>query len=164
MKNNVLHNESGPAVLYADGLAVYSLNGIRVPQWLVDTPAEKIDPKLALTETNADVQREIIRKIGAEKMLQASNAKILSEEKDPNTGYTYKLYDMSIGNNIRRKYLYFAHASIPGVFYAKPVPPECSKALHARAWILSMVEREELSKIDKGKEAEIIGNLPQMVS
>ena len=80
---------------------------------------------------------------------------------DPKTGYNYKLMDMTIGQNIRRKYLYFRHAFIPGIFYAKPVPPECKKALEARAWILSMVEREDLKNIN---EAEIIANLPQYVS
>ena len=71
---------------------------------------------------------------------------------------------MVIGDNIRRRYLYFQHASLAGIFYAKPVPPEVKKAFHARAWILSLVERDELNSMTIGKEAEIIANFPTMVS
>jgi hypothetical protein len=163
-KEGRLHCENGLALQYPDEWGIYALNGIRVPEWLVITPAEKIDPALALKETNADVQREIIRKIGAERLLKVCNAKTLDDWNDPKTGYNYKLMDMSIGQNIQRKYLYFQHASIPEIFYAKPVPPEVKKAMHGRAWILSMIERDALKNIDQTTEAEIISNLPLTVS
>jgi hypothetical protein len=38
------------------------------PEWVL-TPAERIDPDLALRETNADRRRELIRKVGIERML-----------------------------------------------------------------------------------------------
>jgi len=119
---------------------------------------------LALKEKNADVQREIIRKIGAERLLKACNAKVIDDWNDPNTGYNYKLMDMAIGRNIQRKYLYFEHATMKGIWYAKPVPPETKKAQHARAWILSLVERDKLINIDPATEAEIICNLPSTVT
>ncbi|MDI6788003.1 MAG: hypothetical protein QME51_06500, partial [Planctomycetota bacterium] len=157
------HCEDGPTHEWRDGFKIYHLNNVMVPGWLVDTPADKLNPELALTERNADVQREIIRKIGAERMLNHCNAQTMDEYKDK-TGYTYKLMNMAIGNNIRRKYLYFEHASLPGIFYAKPVPPEVTKALHGRAWILSMVERTDLNNLTIDKETEIIANLPDFVS
>ena len=89
-----LHKENSMALEYSDGYGLYMLNGIRVPDWLVTTPAEKIDPTLALKETNADVQREIIRKVGAERMLKSCNAKTLDDWNDPKTGYNYKLMTM----------------------------------------------------------------------
>jgi hypothetical protein len=112
------------------------------------------------------VQREIIRKIGAEKMLKACNAETIDTFIDQHTGQgnEYRLMKMNIGSQINRRYLVFNHASVPGIVYAKPVPPECTKALHARAWILSMVERDSLSNINVAQEAEIIANLPQVVS
>ena len=140
------------------------LNGIRVPKWLAMTPAEKLDPALALKETNADVQREIIRKIGAERMLKHCDAKTLDTWIDPKTGHTYKLMDMTIGQNIRRKYMYFEHASIPGVFFAKPVPPEVSKAVHGYAWQRKLIDRAKLTGISSADEAEMIANLPGKVS
>jgi len=163
-KNNVLHNDNGMAVRYSDDYGLYCLNGIKMPKEIVETSAEKLDPKIALTETNADVQREIIRKIGAERVLQHSNAKTIDNWNDPKTGFNYKLMNMNIGQNIRRKYLYFQHASIPEVFYAKPVPPEVSNALQARAWILSLIERDDLKNISKEKEAELVSVLPKFVS
>ena len=165
-KGQNLHNDNGLAVRYSDNYGLYCLNGIKVPQWLVETPTEKIDPALALKEENADVQREIIRKVGAERMLKSCNAKTLDEFNDPRGGMgcNYKLMSMEVGERIRRKYLYFEHASMPGIVYAKPVPPEVNKALHARAWILSLIEQNDLTKIDTAKEAELIANLPSVVS
>ena len=163
-RNSRLHNDTGMAVRYSDNYGLWCLSGVKVPDWLVTTPAEKIDPKLALKETNVDVQREIIRKVGAERMLKSCDAKTLDDWNDPNTGYNYKLMTMEIGDRIRRKYLYFEHASMKGVWYAKPVPPEVNNALQARAWILSIIERDDLKNIDVAKEAEIISALPETVT
>jgi hypothetical protein len=69
---------------------------------------------------------------------------------------------MSVGDNIRRKYLYYEHASLPGVFYAKPVPPEIKKAIHARAWILSL--KDDLKDIQAMTDEEIMETLPEVVS
>ena len=144
---NRLHNEKGPAAEWKNE-KYWFINGIRVPEWLVTTEAGKIDPKIALTEKNVDVQREIIRKVGAERMLKACNAKTLDVFIDKHTkgGNEYKLMEMTVGENIRRKYLYFEHASFPGVFYAHPTHPDLKRALHARAWMLSIGEPGELAK------------------
>ena len=158
------HCETGSFCQWADGSALYSLNGVRVPKWLVDTPAERIDPKLALTEKNVDVQREIIRKIGAEKILKASNAKLLDEFTYEKTGCKYKLYHMKLNGSIDRKYLYFEAASLPGVYYCQPVPLETTKALHGLGWMRHLTEQEKLAKINIADEAEMIAALPDVVS
>ena len=163
-ENSRLHADGAPAILWRDGWAQYFLHGVRVPADYALTPAEKLDPKLALTEKNADIQRELVRKIGPERVLMETHAKELDAWQDPNTGFKYRLMEMVIGDNIQRRYLYFQHASMPGIFYTKPVPPETKKAFHGRAWILSLVEREELDHITIGKEAEIIANFPTSVS
>ena len=151
--NNRPHCETGPSHRWKDGFEIYHLNGIRVPKWLVMTDAGKIDPKLALTEKNVDVQREIIRKVGAERILKATNAKCLNifVDRHKNGGNVYKLMKMKLGNSINRKYLYYEHASLPGVWYAQPVPPETKKALHARAWMLRIAELKELEKTPDNK-------------
>ena len=163
-ENSRLHADGAPAILWRDGWSQYFLHGVRVSAEYALTPAKKLDPKVILAEKNVDIQRELIRKIGAERLLIETGAKELDNWQDPNTGFKYKLVDMRIGDNIRRRYLYFQHASMPGIFYTKPVPPETKKAFHARAWILSLVEREELNHITVGKEAEIIANFPTRVS
>ena len=163
MKDNRLHSDGTPAIKYKDGFSVWVLNGVRVTKEIAETPAEKLDPKLILNEQNVDVQREIIKKIGAEKVLKKLNAKCLDKWTDPKTGKYYELQELKV-NNLNRKYLYYEHASLKGYYYAMPIPPECKKAIHARAWILGIIERKELSDINQLKELEIGACLPQYLS
>jgi len=161
-KRGQLHNEKGKSISWPDGWGIYSLNGVTVPEWLVTTDSGKIDPQKVLTENNVDVQREIIRKVGAERMLKACNAKTLDVFTDRHTkgGNEYKLMEMEIGR-IKRKYLYFEHASLPGVWYAQPVMPDLKRAIHARAWMLGIGEPKEM---EKKLDEEILSLLPQEVS
>ena len=163
MKDNRLHSDGTPAIKYKDGFSVWVLNGVRVTKEIAETPAEKLDPKLILNEQNVDVQREIIKKIGAEKVLKKLNAKCLDKWTDPKTGKYYELQELKV-NNLNRKYLYYEHATLNGYYYAMPIPPECKKAIHARAWILGIIERKELSDINQLKELEIGACLPQYLS
>jgi len=165
-ENSRLHADGAPAILWRDGWAQYFLHGVRVPADYALTPAEKLDPKLALTEKNADIQRELVRKIGPERVLMETHAKELDAWQDPNTGFKYRLMEMVIGDNIQRRYLYFQHASMPGIFYAKPTAPECDQAWQARAWILSLIERDDLADLKalNLKKEEIISAFPEMVS
>lgn len=55
--NLELHNQTGPALSYPDGWSVYALNGVRVPQWLVETPAEDIDARELYRTQNVEVRR-----------------------------------------------------------------------------------------------------------
>lgn len=160
--SNQPHCETGPSHRWRDGFEIYHLNGIRVPEWLVMTDAGKIDPKVVIEEKNVDVQREMIRKIGAERMLKALDAKPIDVFVDNHTkgGNEYKLMELKL-NGINRKYLYFEHASLPGVWYAQPVHPSITKAIHARAWILGIGEVEELQK---AADSEIKKRLPEYVS
>lgn len=161
-KNNRPHCDTGPSHRWRDGFEIYHLNGIRVPKWLVMTDAGKISAELALTEKNVDIQREIIRKVGAERMLKACNARTLDVFVDNHSGggNKYKLMEMKIGS-IYRKYLYFEHASLPGVWYAHPVAPGIKKAIHARAWMIGVGEVEEIENKDDG---ELQKYLPEVVS
>ena len=165
MKKNTagqLHCSNGPAAKWPSGEEYWFLNGIQVSAWVVKTDAGKIDAKKAIEEKNVDVQREIIRKIGAERMLKALDAKPIDTFTDSHTkgGNEYKLMEMKIGN-INRKYLYFEHASVPGLWYAQPIPPTIKKALHGRAWILGIGEVDEL---EKSSDEKILAHLPVQVS
>src|SRR6185436_10480475 len=74
-----LHRENGPAVEYPDGFALYALNGIRMKEAYVMTASEHLDPSTVLQETNADQRRELIRKIGIERMLSVLQHKSLDK-------------------------------------------------------------------------------------
>ena len=64
-----LHNESGMAVKYSDGWGVWALNGVRCDEKHVMTPAERYDIADAMKEENVEIRRELIRRIGVERML-----------------------------------------------------------------------------------------------
>jgi len=158
-----LHKDGAPALAYSDGHAVYALNNVGVPKDIAVTPAEELDPQLIMSPLNIDIQREIINKIGADILLKKLNAKPIDKWTDPNTGKYYELLRLK-ANDMDRKYLYYEHASIPGYYYAMPVPRDCYKALHARGWILYLINESELKKVSRKREKEIIKRLPKNLS
>lgn len=68
-ENNVLHKDGAAALEYAGegDFKIYALNGVVVPEYLALTPEETLDIDLYLTEKNADVKAEFVRKLGIER-------------------------------------------------------------------------------------------------
>lgn len=116
--NGDLHSETGPAIAWRDGYAEYSINGVWVTEELIMTPADKLDPKSVLTEQNAEVRREIVRKIGLERISEALNAKVI----DTQDGY--ELLTLDLGDNRHRPYLKMKNPSI-GTYHIEGVHPDC---------------------------------------
>lgn len=104
-KDNRLHNENGESVLFKDGYALYNLNGVSVTKEIVETPKEKFTKEMVLNEKNADVRREILRKLGNDLMIKLFEPKILDTWKD------YELLEINI-ENLGRKYLKMINPSI----------------------------------------------------
>jgi hypothetical protein len=69
-----LHNESGAAVVWADGTALWFVRGMRVTQQLVESP-ETITAEQIKSERNAEIRRFMIDKFGAARYLRAIGAK-----------------------------------------------------------------------------------------
>ena len=126
MREGLLHNEHGASIRYADGFEVYSLNGVRVNKDLVMTPAQDLDPQLLLKEPNAEIRREIVRKIGIERVCQKLNTKTLDKQGD------YELCILDIGDR-RRPYLKMINPSI-GIFHIEGVAPEIKTVEQALNW------------------------------
>jgi hypothetical protein len=122
-----LHNEKGPVVKYSDGFSLYSLNGVLVPESLVETPADKLEAKLILKEKNAEIRREIVRKIGIERVCLDLGAKITDKMDD----YELLLLDLQDGRH--RPYLKMINPSI-GTFHIEGVHPDCKTVKEALAW------------------------------
>lgn len=82
-KDKLLHADGKPAILYQDGFAIYSLNSVSVSKEIAETPADKLDPEIILKQTDAKVKREIVKKIGAERLedivLKETNVEIRQE-------------------------------------------------------------------------------------
>jgi hypothetical protein len=113
-----LHCETGAAIKFADGWGVWALNGVRLTQQIVETPASQLDPNLVTTTKNAEWRREIVRKIGIERICEALNAKCVDKDGD------YELLMLTLGDRRKRPYLKMRNPSI-GVFHIEGVSPEC---------------------------------------
>jgi hypothetical protein len=127
LKDGVLHQDGAPAVLYRDGFSVYALNGVLVPEEIAMTDWDKLDAKLVQTTTNAEVRREIVRKIGIEKVCEDLGSSILDEKGD------YQLIELDLGDGRRRPWLKMLNPSI-GVYHIEGVAPECQTVDQALEW------------------------------
>jgi hypothetical protein len=129
LQNNILHNESGPSISYNDNFKIYSLNGITVAEEIVMTKAEDIDlNKYILQEKNADVRREVVRKVGIERVLKELNAKVIDKSEDG----IYELVLLDI-HNTKKPYLKMKNPSID-LIHIEGVPIECDTVEKALAW------------------------------
>lgn len=122
-----LHNDSGPAVLYRDGYALWCLNGVDVGELIVTTPADQLDVNLILTTKNAEVRREIVRKIGIERVCDELKARVIDTQGD----YSLLLLDLQDGR--KRPYLKMLNPSI-GTYHIEGVPPDCDTVEKAITW------------------------------
>ena len=106
--NNNIHNPLGPAILYQDGFAVYSLNGVRVHDWVVKTPQETTDKdigKKILGLTNAQERTEAVKKFGISKI-----ASLLESEQIDQFG-DYELLAFTVNDNKIGPYLKMVNPS-----------------------------------------------------
>jgi hypothetical protein len=98
-ERNQPHNAEGPFCRWSDGSSLYSLNGIRVPAWVVETPVDQITREDITKESNADTRRELIRKIGNRRLAELLNAKVLDEKDE------YQLLSFDIGDGRTRPFI-----------------------------------------------------------
>lgn len=119
-KNKVLHCDGGPSVSYLDGSKIWSLNGVSVPQWLAETPWDKIDCALFPTITNAEVRREFIRKVGVERLCTQLGSKVVDKQGD------YELHIINLGGATGEwPYLKMLNPSV-GCWHMECVGRECT--------------------------------------
>jgi hypothetical protein len=134
----LLHCEDGPALSYPDGWSIYALNGVRFEEstW-VKTKAEDLDPKTIAVVVNAEQRRELIRKVGVERMLIA--LKSVSLDVDG----TYELLSVNLGGEVTdARYLKMLNPSI-GVWHLEGVDPKCKTVQAALNWRASCAKNEE---------------------
>lgn len=141
--NLQLHNSTGPALRYQDGWSVYALNGVRVPQWLVETPAEDIDARELYRTQNVEVRREIVLKVGIERVCRDLGAKVVDQDGD------YELLWLGLEDGRTRPYLKMKNPSI-GVYHIEGVHPTCRTVRQALNWRNGLTE----AQIDDAHGAE----------
>jgi hypothetical protein len=84
-----LHNVSGPAVEFLDGLCYYFINGRSVPAWIFEQK-DTITKDKFLKEENSDVRGAIYEVLGQEKMFEMLEAYEVTRREANNE--TYILY------------------------------------------------------------------------
>ncbi len=133
------HNVEGPFCKWRDGSALYSVNGTRIPAWILEQP-EKITVKIIENESNASIRRVMTDKYGAAKYMVDSGAKVIHQD-DFGTLYRKevpgdepivmcKVIDASVDET----------GTIPEYWIG--VPPEMKRAKQAIAWTFDKSESE----------------------
>jgi len=119
MSNGRLHCDDAPSITYTDGFSIYSLNGILMKPEYVLTPPNEIDMETVLKEQNIDVRRELIRKVGIERLVN-KGMKV-----DESNGY--RLIDMSslFTGVSYAPFLVMRNPSLEDTFHAEGVGAEC---------------------------------------
>jgi hypothetical protein len=95
-----LHHETTGALVYRDGYAIHSLNGIRVPAWAIETPKDDIKPKQILELTNTEQRMALMKHVGLSKFLKELKAK----EIDSANGY--RLFHLNVEGEKIGPYLF----------------------------------------------------------
>jgi hypothetical protein len=123
-----LHCENGPAIAYGDGTRVWALHGVRVPQALVETPAEKLDCADWITNANAEVRREFVRKVGAERIMIKLGSQRLDQQDE------YELHEIDLkGRTGKWPALKMLNPSI-GIWHVEWVDRACRTVAQALEW------------------------------
>jgi hypothetical protein len=133
-ENNVLHSDGSPSLEY-DGFGdfkVWSLNGVDVPQWLAETPAQHIDIERYSEIENADVKAEFVRKVGIERFLDKGKKMDTYENYDQEENpwwwkSEYELVDMAamFESLDSAPYLKMVNQTT-GIFHLDGVSPSCT--------------------------------------
>jgi hypothetical protein len=71
-----LHAATGPAVSFPDGWALYYWHGVRVSQDIIEAP-DAITSQAVLQESNAEVRRVMVERMGLDRFLSQAKAKVL---------------------------------------------------------------------------------------
>lgn len=123
-----LHCEDGPALSYTGDNEIYALNGVIMEKKHVMTPAHQISSTDILNEKNVEVRRELIRKVGIERLLNELPHKLLDSRGN------YELYSIELGEEVKdARYLKMVNPSVQ-VFHLEGVDPSCNTISEALKW------------------------------
>lgn len=123
-----LHNERGPALSYNGMNDVYALNGVTMDKVYVMTPANEITAEMVMKETNVEVRRELIKKVGIERLFSDLPHKLLDKRDN------YELYSIDLSEEVKdARYLKMVNPSI-GCFHLEGVAPDITTVKDALLW------------------------------
>jgi len=150
------HAETGPALVWGDGLTVHAWHGTTVPAWMIEEP-DRITPESIDAERNIEVRRMLLDRYGADRYVRASGATLVHEDE------TGRLWRKTLGGEpswhrwraSRRSgegpdeamFMVEVRNSTPepdGTHrtYLLRVPPSVSTAREAVAWTFGLAARD----------------------
>lgn len=92
MRDGVLHNDEGPAILFADNFAVWNINGSRVTEQIVMRP-ETLTVEQINKESDSDVQSIMIDRFGWGRYIEESNSVQIDSRRNDVENTLEALYD-----------------------------------------------------------------------
>jgi hypothetical protein len=118
-----LHSTEKAALEYHDTWGVYRSNNVTMPKHFIETPADQITKEMFLKETNADVRREVSRKLGINKTVEMLGAEVVDTYKSK-VGGKYELLMIDFNNNgTKRPYLKMQNPSLEDVYHIEGIKP-----------------------------------------
>lgn len=125
----VLHNESGPSMVWPDGWAVYSIRGLRVDEQLVMRPETQTLDQIRGEKDN-DLRSVRIERYGAGRYLQETGARVIDERSNEIEG----AHEILLRDDGGRVYLW---PTCPSGKVCPPlrVPDEIKTCDEAQLWL-----------------------------
>ena len=126
-----LHNETGPAVQYPDGWAIWAWHGVRVARQVIEQP-EILSVPDVLDEPDVEVRRVMIERVGNESFLRDAGAERIAEDE---LGVLWRL-DLADDEPLVCVQVTNSTAAADGTFrrYVLRVPPTVRSPREAVAW------------------------------
>lgn len=134
------HNDSGPAIVYADGSKEYLFHGMQTEEKYILTPSERMDPMWILEERNAQVRAFLVEKIGIERIVHSLKGRTIDSWLDTESASwkNYQLLELADerlknGAGEYPKYLKMWNPS-ERIFHVEGIPGDISTVKEALAW------------------------------
>ena len=133
-----LHCEDEKAISYSDQWGLYCWHGVNVQDYVIERP-ETITSDDVMHESNAEIRRIKIERMGEERFLREANAKMLNE--NPRYGKLYRV-DFPDGNTDPWVAVQVENSTVEPDGsrrrFVIPVPPDIDTAEAAVAWTFQM--------------------------
>jgi len=124
---NRLHADGRPALLYADGFALYRWHGLRIPDEWGKIPSEHWQAEWLMNEKNAELRRVLMQGFGYERVLKELKSKIVHATSDMEL-HRIDNYD------IEPIQLLKVVCPSTGFMHVLRVPPDIQTCYAARNW------------------------------
>lgn len=135
------HAEYGPSHRWRDGFSIWHLHGVRVERWMAESHPDDLDPRMVLQIENVDQRREVIRRMGSERLVTKLGGKVIDTQ-TRKVGGNYELLEIDMNHGAPWKFLKMQNQSIDAA-HVEAVPRECATVEHALNWRANQNINEE---------------------